>query len=382
VKGEMNMGQKRELQQQTLSVRISDTMREYLERAREVLSNGRGEPASMSQIAKMMLEQARRNPLDDRLEVGELLGNPTGTLCDIRVKWQQQRSLSRAEWIVLARYLEVGCEGTIVDSQLPSRESFLDLVEAFLALLRVRRCEDPGRDQYYLNKLRVCAWAEDRNLGVAEVGEVLESLIQELRKRESPVRPAYVGRTLHVALQEEEFPSVMAINEALRPFLPTFFRLAARGHWLKEQRPVRRAGKPSKVQSYDVRASAFPPLSAGEFQLTTLFTDDGDLAMALNMTSREAVYPLGPFPQIREFAALLEHLPPGGFWKGSEFFGYTDGSDCQPVTRFYFRHRSNGIAFGFSPEEWKELREIFRQVLGSAELLPILTELSMEYGGP
>lgn len=375
------MGRKQGLQQQTLSVRISDTMRDYLERAREVLSNGRGEPASMSQIAKMLLEQARRNPLDDRLEVGELLGNPTATLCDIRAKWQQQRSLSRAEWIVLARYLEVGCEGVHEDSRLPSRESFVDLLEAFLALLKVRTGEDTGRDQYYLNKLRVCAWAEDRNLGGAEVGEVLQSLIQELRKPESPVRPAYVGRTLHVALQDEEFSSVMEINKALRPFLPTFFRLAARGHWLREHRPVRRDGKSSKVQNYDVGASVFPPLSAGEFQLTTLFTDDGDLAMALNMTSREAVYPLGPFPQIREFAALLEHLPPGGFWKGSEFFGYTNGCDCQPVTRFYFRHRSNGIAFGFSPEEWNDLREIFRESLGTPAMVPVLAELSMEYGG-
>ena len=376
------MGQKRELQQQTLSVRISDTMREYLERAREVLSNGRGEPASMSEIAKMLLEQARRNPLDDRLEVGELLGNPTQTLCDIRVKWQQQRSLSRAEWIVLARYLEVGCEGTSVDSQLPSRESFVDLLEAFLALLRVRRCEDPGRDQYYLNKLRVCAWAEDRSLSLVEVGEVLQSLIEELRKPESPVRPAYVGRTLHVALQEEEFSSVVAINEALRPFLPTFFRLAARGHWLKERRPVRRERKATELGDSGERLSVFQPVSAGEFQLTTLLTRDGDLAMALEMTSREAVYPLGPFPQIREFATLLEHLPPGRVWKGIEFLGYTNGDECQEVTRFYFRQRSNGIAFGFSPEEWRELREIFRQVLGSAEMLPILTELSMEYGEP
>jgi len=263
-----------------------------------------------------------------------------------------------------------------------SSSSFLSLLEALLALLKVRAGESPDRDQYYLKKLRACAWVHGRDSGVARVGGVVQSLIQELRETESPVRPVFVGRTLHVALRDEEFSSVMGINEALMRFLPTFFRLAARGHWLKEHRPVRLDRKASELRDYGFRPSVFQPVCAGEFRLTILLTGDGDLAMALEMTSRKAVYPLGRFPQIREFAALLEHLSPGGIWKGREFLGYTNACDCHPVTRFYFRQRSNGIAFGFSPEEWKELRGAFRQALGSPGMVPILTELSMEYGEP
>lgn len=140
--------------------------------------------------------------------------------------------------------------------------------------------------------------------------------------------------------------------------------------------------KVSEVRDYGLRTSVFPTLCAGEFRLSTLLTSDGDLAMALEMTSREAVYPLGPFPQIREFATLLEQLSPGDIWEGAEFFGYTNACDTNPVTGFYFRQRSNGIAFGFSPEEWTELRGIFREALRSPEMVPILTELSMEYGAP
>jgi hypothetical protein len=318
----------------------------------------------------MLLEQAKGNPLDDRFEVVELLRNPTETLLGIRAKWEQQRGLSRAEWIVLARYLEVACEGTYEESQFPRRESFVDLLEALLALPKVRARESPGRDQYYLEKLRACGWADGRDSGVARVREVVQSVIRKLHEPESAVRPVLVGRTLHVAVRDEEFLGVMAINEALMPFLPTFFRLAARGHWLQEHRPVRLDRKASEVRDYGLRPSVFHPVCAGEFRLTTRLTDDGDLAMALEMTSREAVYPLGPFPQIREFAALLEQLSPGGIWKGREFLGYTNACDCHPVTRFYFRQRSNGIAFGFSPEEWKELRGAFRQALGSPEMVP------------
>ena len=329
----------------------------------------------------MLLEQAKSNPFDDRFEVVELLRSPTETLLGIRAKWEQQRGLSHAEWIVLARYLEVACEGTHEDSQFPKREALVDLLEAFLALLAVRAGKSPDRDRYYLKKLRACA-LDGCDSGVTSVDRVVQSLIQELHETGSPVRPVLVGRTLHVALRDEEFSNVTAINEALLPFLPTFFRLAARGHWLQEHRPVRPDRKAAEVHDYGLRPSVFQPVCAGEFQLTTLLTSDGDLAMALEMTSREAVYPLGPFPQIREFASLLEQLTPGGIWKRAEFFGYTNACDRQPVTRFYFRHRTNGIAFGFSSEEWKELRGIFRQALGSPEMVPILTELSMEYGEP
>jgi hypothetical protein len=374
------MGRERKPQQHTLSVRISEALQEYLERACGALSNGRGTPVSVSKVAKMLLEQARRDPLDDRLEVAELLGNPTEAMLGIRAKLEQQRDLSRAEWIVLARYVEVGCEGSSQDPRPPARESLIQLLEALLALLRVRAGESPDRDRYYLKKLRASGWADHRGGGVAKVIGVVQSLIRELGKPGSRVRPVFVGRALHAALRDERFSSLMAINEALTPFHPTLFRLAARGHWLKEHRPVRAERRGFEVRDYGARASVFQPVCAGEFQLTTLLTGNGDLAMALEMTSREAVYPLGPFPQIREFAALLEQLPTGGIWKGAEFFGYTNACDCHPATRFYFRQRSNGIAFGFSPEEWNELRGTFRQALGSAEMVPILTELLMEYG--
>ena len=45
----------RKAQQQTLSIRISDALREYLERAKNVMSSSRGEGVSTSDVAKMLL---------------------------------------------------------------------------------------------------------------------------------------------------------------------------------------------------------------------------------------------------------------------------------------------------------------------------------------
>src|SRR5208283_3439321 len=99
------------------------------------------------------------------------------------------------------------------------------------------------------------------------------------------------------------------------------------------------------------------------FQLTTVLTSDGDLAMALDMTSREAVFSLGPYPEIREFAALLEHLPETGYWKGVEFMGYTNAqSDGGRVTRFYFRRAGRPLAF--HPRSGTRLSELFGRPSG------------------
>src|SRR6266496_4813952 len=67
-------------QQQTLSIRISDSLREFLERAKEMIASGRGESVSTSDVAKILLESAKDDRLDFRLEAGELKRSPTQSL--------------------------------------------------------------------------------------------------------------------------------------------------------------------------------------------------------------------------------------------------------------------------------------------------------------
>ena len=79
----------RKPQQQTLSIRISETLREFLERSKQVLSSGgRGESVSTSDVAKILLESAKEDRLDFRLEVADLQQDPTASLVAIRRKWQ------------------------------------------------------------------------------------------------------------------------------------------------------------------------------------------------------------------------------------------------------------------------------------------------------
>jgi hypothetical protein len=75
----------------------------------------------------------------------------------------------------------------------------------------------------------------------------------------------------------------MALNRALDPFLPVLFRLAARGHWFQEKRPVRvpREGQP---QSWAIELS-----NPRGYQLTASLTGEGELFLSLFMSDRGSV---------------------------------------------------------------------------------------------
>ena len=127
------MFKERKGQQQTLSIRVSESVREFLDRARKQFSE-RGESLSISDVAKSLLESAIANQMDDRLETSDLLAHPTEALLRIRRKWETNLDLTRAEWLLLAHYVQTGCEEMSTDPELPSRESLAQVLEAFLAL--------------------------------------------------------------------------------------------------------------------------------------------------------------------------------------------------------------------------------------------------------
>jgi hypothetical protein len=133
-------------------------------------------------------------------------------------------------------------------------------------------------------------------------------------------------------------------------------------------------------RDYGFRSSVFPQLTAGDFRLSILLSAEEDLTMAIEMPVRDVTYPLGFYPQIREFARMLTRVKASGHWKGREFFGYTNAQVSGTATHFYFRHRLNGIAFGFSPVARDCLQEMFAKALGLPELQPALGELALQYG--
>jgi hypothetical protein len=367
----------RKAQQQTLSIRVSDSLREYLERAKEVMSSSRGDGVSTSEVAKMLLESAREDRLDHRFEVANLQRNAAESLWSIRQKWEQQLGLSHAEWLFLARYVQVGCEEVVEDPRCPKPESFAQVLEAFLAVRALRLDRGVALDKYYLGNLAPTNEPplNDRQLDAEMVPNMTTKLIQALRHSGSPSRPAFAGRNLFVALRDETLPEIAAINDAISHNLPTLFRMAARGHWLAERKPIRTPGRTSTSV-----CRTFPPLCSGDQRLSVLVTIGGEVEILLELDGKGVTYPLNRYPLVREFAAMFALLESGRNWRGREFFGYTNGCDVGCASRYCFRIRRNDIVVSFTRQEWQSLRDLFEKTLAIPELRQTLEELSLVYG--
>ena len=68
----------------------------------------------------------------------------------------------------------------------------------------------------------------------------------------------------------------------------------------------------------------------------------GEVSLSISMEQKNVLYPIGSFPEIREFAAMLEYMKAGGIWNGVHFHGYTvAGSSTAPMS-----WRSTAIAMG------------------------------------
>jgi hypothetical protein len=108
-------------QTQTLSLRISEVLRKRLEDIRKLTALRKGESVSTSEIAKQLLESAR----EERFEVVELLSKPTDSLVAIRRKGEAGQMLTRAQWTVVAYFVQQGSEAFSKNPH--SRETYIGI---------------------------------------------------------------------------------------------------------------------------------------------------------------------------------------------------------------------------------------------------------------
>ena len=371
----------RKSQQQTLSIRVSEEVRAFLERARKQFSDSRGSNVSISDVAKVLLETAIDSRLDDRLETVELLSDPTAALFAIRKKWEDDEPLTRAEWIVLGHYVQSGCDHLSSDPEFPSSQSFAQLLEALLAIRELRRHPALELDHFYVSNLS--GWGDHRVLTAGpQASEILPAVVRRMiQDRDTgAARNSFVGRTIYVALRDEQVESVDSLNRALRPFLPILYRVAARGHWLVEHRPIRQKRNPRAPLG--AFPPVVPPVEVDDVTVTSSVNDEGELNILLALKSNRVLYPLGPFPQIREFQSMLTAMALGDTWDGQYFFAETNVSATgePPLFTFSFREFGKGVQIEFSEKQWNALRIALDQVMGLPEIKQTLNELALAYG--
>jgi hypothetical protein len=250
------------------------------------------------------------------------------------------------------------------------------LLEAFLAVRALRADRGIGLDRYYLGNLGVPDGASfnERQYDPQLVPQLVGQLVEELRQSSSRPKPEFAGRNLYVALRDEELPDVIALNRVLEPFLQTLFRLAVRGHWIRERRPVR-----SKREA-SIHAPRDTPVVVEGVALIASSNTEGDIQLELVMEARGVSYVLGNYPEIREFAALVEHLELGLAWNGLHFYASASLPKSSEAARFHFLRLTDGVKLTFSAEEWSSLRNLLSGMLAAPSLEAIFEELALTYG--
>jgi hypothetical protein len=358
----------RKPQQQTLSIRISDSLREFLERSKKVIAAGRTDFVSTSDVAKILLESAKDDGLDSRLEVAELGQAPTEALVAIRRKWEAGQPRTRAEWIFMAQYIQTACEELTGNPLAPGSESYVALLQSLLAVRGLRTDRGAGLDRYYLGNLVDGGMWNDRKLDGDVLPDEVAKLIEEIRTSGNGKKAAGVGRCFYVAVRDEEFQEVVALNNLLTPHMRVLFRMAARGHWIQEQRPVRLLRDGALLLPF------VPKIKQGDMWLRAQ-AGPTDLDIAVGINSADLIYTLVGYAQIREFHAMLNSLTPERRWDGVDFHGFAESEG-----RFEFRRKQDGVMLAFTEENWTKLRFLFATAMAEPKLQSTFAELSLIYG--
>ena len=345
-----------------------------------------GQTVSTSEAAKQLLESAR----DDRLELVDLLSEPTDSLLRIRGKADSGLSLSQAEWTMVAHYCAVGAESFMNTAQGQiSYETLAEILEAFLAAYAIaRRPKKSPVDFVYLMSLpgdkQVEAKAED--VGTDDVRRVVTRTIQMLR---NPVqkrrKPILAVRNLYRLLDEEKFSNIEKLNEVLWPHWSALWRVCARGHYSLHRKPLREKA-PAETNDEDFELAvqpALPSLEEGGYRLDLVREEGNEFSPRLQfpgtLTPR---YPVVGYPRIAEFRRLLEELDLARDlcqWQGYYFYAHTEILENEERGVFFFA-RENGITFGFPMEHWQSIRKLFQRAWQAPEVIHTWEAQGLEYG--
>jgi hypothetical protein len=369
-----------------ISLRLNEGRVEVLERHRQALAEQLHRPVSLSEAAFLVIED-RVELVDRETRRYELLKNPAETLWKIRQRWEAEHTLSAAEWDILAIYLQIGAEEQRQEPPLlrpvaPSCASYLGLLEAFEDILRMQQEASEPHVWYYFANLdgpscKIPFPTSDAGKRYEAVLRLITIHREQLQPGDRWKYPGSIGRCLMTAIQSE--PDSRQIDQALASYWPVLWRMAARGHWIRHQLPVR-------VLTPDSSGSAerrrFPaPIEARGLRLS--FTDGGGGDAALHIefrAPRNFVYSIPRFPALVEFHAMLEGLGGLQAWNGRYFHAVVTTDEASGETKYALWPKQQDLQIEFTDKEWLRLRDLFRQVWEKPEMVERMAALQLEYG--
>jgi len=189
--------------------------------------------------------------------------------------------------------------------------------------------------------------------------------------------PGSVGSSFFCAVRQEGVEGSQ-LNQILAPYWPMLWRLAARGHWIRNDRPIRRSG--AHEDDFRLRSSLARGIENAEHSIRLTFERaNRDICVFVEFKGcRRFSFSTENFPEIVEFRSMVETLKfnPTEPWRGTTFNAFpSDDKSGYSLMIDKFR-----LWLHVSQTEWADLRDMMRQLWESAESQPWIHELEMEFG--
>ena len=337
---------------------------------------------SLAEAAFLVVEE-RAVGLDRAASRFEMLQTPTASLLRIRKRWESQHTLSAAEWDVLAEFVQAGAEEerqdpAVLQPAIPSRASYLVLLDAFEAVYEKRHVRASPRVWSYLGNLE--GYHTPVPLSDTDADQRHQALLDQIARQRAALQvderwsaPGHVGRCLSVAILEEGVDST-DLDHILASYWPTLWGLAARGHWTRYRRPIRAVGT-AVPRRLGLDEDNFPRLTVGEFSLSFMRVGGPEFATTLHVgRTRRVTIQITHYPELVELHAMLERSEPG--WTGT-YFSASARFDDEPVVATLWLKRLE-VNVELFDQDWQALRTLVGEAWQHPALQPLLQELRQE----
>ena len=372
---------------EVISIRLNEDRLKLLERYQKVLGDQLGREVSLGEAAFVVIEE-RGAGLDRETVRHEMLSTPTSSLYRIRKRWESQHTLTIPEWDVLAHYVQIAAEEERQEPPLlwpaiPSRESYLALLDAFEAVYLNRKNPASKHAWYYFRNLG--GQSTDSKASLEKDGEkVHQAVLRQISTRRELLKPAEkwqspgtVGACLLTAIRDEGVDSTR-LDQVLAPYWSTLWGLAARGHWVRHDRQPVRSSSP-KDDDFRRRIILPDPLKVDDLKLSLTTTGSPELGMYIDFgRTRRFNYLITRYPDLAELRAMLEGWSAKHSWSGRHFLMTV--SKEKGGTKFSLELRHHGVSVDFTESEWDALRELFQNAWAIPEVQRWIQELELEYG--
>jgi hypothetical protein len=183
---------------------------------------------------------------------------------------------------------------------------------------------------------------------------------------------------LSLAILEEGVAST-DLDHILAPYWPTLWGVAARGHWIRNRRPIRAVGTVgTEVRDrWDLDRDHLLRLSVGEFSLSFRRLGGPEFATTLDLgRARGVTIKITQYPELAELHAMLDGSEYS--WTG-KYFRAVECIELEPLDVTLWLKRLE-VSVDFSGQDWQTLRTLVGEAWQHAALQPLLQELRQQYG--